>query len=176
MRGCRAPATIVAGVGDVEPEQHHRVGKAVEAQDRVGGPSQSVSSSIVAVTLSQSSLNGSLRPPRTNPMGRRAIVARHDAPGVHSRNHGLVFRPGALGRRFLGGADIDEAGHPLVLAAAERGGHVVVIGRPFGQPLRRIADGVRGVQHVHADRAAGQRLLPLGDLVLRRDAGGDGGR
>ena len=51
--------------------------------------------------------------------------------------------------------------------------HTGVKGRPFGQPLGGIAEGVCRVEQVHAECAAGHLLLDQRHLVIRMQIGSD---
>jgi hypothetical protein len=85
-------------------------------------------------------------------------------------------RPRAVLDRRRRPADVDEAGDPLMLGEADGGPKPGVIGGPSGEPGRRQAERARRDDHVHACRARGQDLLPLGNLGVRgrpRDDGDD---
>ena len=79
-------------------------------------------------------------------------------------------RTRAIFRRLRGAADMHEAGDLLVGGEAERVEHAAVIGVPFGDPVRRKAERMRGGHQVHRGGAGGEHLLPFGDLHMRRGA------
>ena len=68
---------------------------------------------------------------------------------------------------------MDESGDALVLGEPDRRAKPGVIGRPFGEPGRREAQGPRRDDHGHADRAGRQHLLPFGDFDMRSGARDD---
>ena len=86
------------------------------------------------------------------------VIAPQPAP---AGGDPVEVRPVAVGLLFLGRADVDEAGHALVVRQPERGAHAGAVGVPLGDPARAEPQRVGGQAQVHASRAAGEDLLPL---------------
>ena len=96
-------------------------------------------------------------PPSTRRTSRRTGRGARLEPGDHLVGVGA----GALDRRFDFLADIDEAGDTVSAdAPAKRLKHAVIIGIPFGQPLRGITVGLCRIEKGGSDRAGGQLHFP----------------
>src|SRR5579875_2176880 len=72
------------------------------------------------------------------------------------------------------GSDMDEAGDALVRRESEPIEHPAVIGVPFRDPARGIAEGVGGEHQVHRGGARGELLLPYGNLHVLGGPAHDG--
>ena len=62
---------------------------------------------------------------------------------------------------------MNESGDPLAWFKSQRIEHPAIIGVPFRDPGRPIAEGMGRVQKGHASRARRKHLLPFGDLHVR---------
>jgi hypothetical protein len=88
----------------------------------------------------------------------RAVSLATSAPPADDR---IQRRAVAVGLTFGGGADMHEAGDPLVGGAAQCFGDVGVVGVPFGQPAGAKAECIGGQAHVEAGGTAREHLFPF---------------
>ena len=65
---------------------------------------------------------------------------------------------------------MNKAGDALMRRQAESIEHAAVVGLPFGDPVRPVAEGVRGEDKAHGRGAGVEDLLPFRDFHMRAGA------
>ena len=100
---------------------------------------------------------------------RRAVAAYHWNRVTISASAGRGRSCGAAD----GTSDMDEARDLLVVREPQRIEYAAVIGIPFGDPGRRIAEPMRRVHETHGRGTGRKHLLPLGDFHVRSGAADD---
>jgi len=69
------------------------------------------------------------------------------------------FGSGSFGQLDVGRAEIEEAGYPF-RSRTEQVAHILIIGRPAGDPAADKSERMGGVKNVHGKGAAAELLFP----------------
>ena len=103
-------------------------------------------------------------------LGTVALLENRIFLGTKPDNDLIERRPGPIFRRVRRRADVNKAGDLFVRLEPERVEHATIIGVPFGDPVRAVAERVRGKDERHGGGARREHLLPFGNFRMRAGA------